>query len=104
MPRRSRSYSSNYVKRHFADIFCAALLNSQPANCVICPTLFERRRRFALGAWMMAINGCIQRLGGVVQLVAQQIFDRSADRMDWRIAIRRDELTHDTPSGQESRE
>ncbi|XUY30265.1 error-prone DNA polymerase (plasmid) [Agrobacterium sp. rho-8.1] len=50
-----------------------------PANVVVWPSLFERRRRIVLGSSMMAINGRIQREGEVVHLVAQQLFDFSAD-------------------------
>lgn len=50
-----------------------------PANVVVWPSLFEKRRRVVLGASMMAINGRIQREGDVVHLVAQQLFDLSGD-------------------------
>ncbi|MGZ2459653.1 error-prone DNA polymerase [Rhizobium anhuiense] len=50
-----------------------------PANLVVWPTLFEKRRRAVLGSSMMAINGRIQREGEVVHLVAQQLFDLSGD-------------------------
>jgi len=50
-----------------------------PANIVVWPTLFEKRPRVVLGSSMMAINGRIQREGEVVHLVAQQLFDLSAD-------------------------
>jgi error-prone DNA polymerase len=50
-----------------------------PANIVVWPTLFEKRRRIVLGSSMMAINGRIQREGEVVHLVAQQLFDLTAD-------------------------
>lgn len=50
-----------------------------PANVVVWPTLFEKRRRIVLGSSMMAINGRIQREGEVVHLVAQQLFDLSGD-------------------------
>ncbi|MBY3544725.1 error-prone DNA polymerase, partial [Rhizobium laguerreae] len=50
-----------------------------PANLVVWPTLFEKRRRVVLGSSMMAINGRIQREGEVVHLVAQQLFDLSGD-------------------------
>ncbi len=50
-----------------------------PANIVVWPTLFEKRRRIVLGSSMMAINGRIQREGEVVHLVAQQLFDLSCD-------------------------
>ncbi len=50
-----------------------------PANIVVWPSLFEKRRRIVLGSSMMAINGRIQREGEVVHLVAQQLFDLSSD-------------------------
>ncbi|OHV76830.1 hypothetical protein LCM4573_08450 [Rhizobium sp. LCM 4573] len=50
-----------------------------PANVVVWPSLFEKRRRVVLGASMMAINVRIQREGEVVHLVAQQLFDLSED-------------------------
>ena len=49
------------------------------ANVVVWPKLLERLRPGGLGAKMMAINGRIQREGEVVHLVAQQLFDLSAD-------------------------
>jgi len=49
------------------------------ANVVVWPSLFEKQRRIVLGAGMMAINGKIQREGGVVHLVAQRLFDLTAD-------------------------
>ncbi|AVH45017.1 DNA polymerase [Agrobacterium tumefaciens] len=52
-----------------------------PANVVVWPTLFEKRRGVVLGSSMMAINGRIQREGEVVHLVAQQLFDLSGDLM-----------------------
>ncbi|MFB2608234.1 OB-fold nucleic acid binding domain-containing protein, partial [Rhizobium phaseoli] len=48
-----------------------------PANIVVWPSLFEKRRRIVLGSSMMAINGRIQREGEVVHLVAQMLFDLS---------------------------
>ena len=50
-----------------------------PANFVVWPKLFEQRRRIVLGSSLMAINGRIQREGDVVHLIAQQLFDLSAD-------------------------
>lgn len=41
-----------------------------PANIVVWPTLFEKRRRVVLGSATMAINGWIQRDWEVVHLVA----------------------------------
>ncbi|NEI65026.1 error-prone DNA polymerase [Rhizobium leguminosarum] len=82
------------------------------ANVVIWPQLFERSRRVALGASMMAINGRIQREGDVVHLVAQQLFDLSgsltglADRdVEFRLPTGRgDEFAHGTPGGPDARE
>ncbi|CUX70884.1 putative DNA-directed DNA polymerase [Agrobacterium sp. NCPPB 925] len=48
-----------------------------PANVVVWPSLFEKRRRVVLGSSMMAINGRIQREGEVLHLVAQQLLDLS---------------------------
>lgn len=60
-----------------------------PANVVVWPSPFEKRRRVVLGSSMMAINGKIQREGDVVHLVAQQLFDLSGDYRVWRIAASR---------------
>jgi error-prone DNA polymerase len=49
------------------------------ANVVVWPSLFEKQRRFVLGAGIMAINDKIQRNGGVVHLVAQRLFDLSEE-------------------------
>jgi error-prone DNA polymerase len=83
-----------------------------PANCVIWPALFEKRRRIALGASMMAVHGRIQREGEVVHLIAQQIFDFSADLSgladrgtEFRLPTGRgDEFAHGTPGGADSRD
>ncbi|PJR92461.1 error-prone DNA polymerase [Ochrobactrum sp. 695/2009] len=48
-------------------------------NAVIWPKVFERQWRLVLTASMLAIHGKIQREGDVVHLVAQQLFDLSAD-------------------------
>jgi error-prone DNA polymerase len=37
-----------------------------PANMVVWPSLFEKRRRVFFGSSIMAINGTIQREGKVV--------------------------------------
>lgn len=52
---------------------------SGPANIVVWPSLFEKRRRAVLGAAMLAIHGKIQREGDVVHLVARQIEDLSGE-------------------------
>ncbi len=83
-----------------------------PANVVVWPSLFERRRRIVLGSSMMAINGRIQREGDVVHLVAQQLFDLTsdlsglADRDEaFRLPTGRgDEFAHGTPGSPDSRE
>ncbi|ARQ62134.1 error-prone DNA polymerase 2 (plasmid) [Rhizobium sp. Kim5] len=82
------------------------------ANVVVWPKLFERARRVVLGASMMAINGRIQREGEVVHLVAQQLFDLSADLSglagrdgDFRPSTGRgDEFAHGSPGSPDSRE
>ncbi|SMD13041.1 error-prone DNA polymerase [Rhizobium sp. RU36D] len=83
-----------------------------PANVVVWPSLFEKRRRVVLGASMMAINGRIQREGDVVHLVAQQLFDLSADLSglagrdtDFKLPTGRgDEFAHGSSGGPDSRE
>ncbi|ARQ13787.1 error-prone DNA polymerase 2 (plasmid) [Rhizobium etli] len=82
------------------------------ANAVVWPKLFERSRRVVLGASMMAINGRIQREGEVVHLVAQQLFDLSADLsgLAGRDGAfhpptgRGDEFAHGSPGSPDSRE
>jgi error-prone DNA polymerase len=83
-----------------------------PANIVVWPKLFERRRRIVLGASMMAINGRIQREGDVVHLVAQQLFDLSSDLSglaDRDVSFklpsgRGDEFAHGSAGGGDSRD
>ncbi len=83
-----------------------------PANVVVWPSLFEKRRQVVLGSSMMAINGRIQREGDVVHLVAQQLFDLSddlsalADRdADFKLPTGRgDEFAHGSPGSPDSRE
>ena len=82
------------------------------ANVGVWPKLFERARRVVLGASMMAINGRIQREGEVVHLVAQQLFDLSADLSglaerdgEFRPSTGRgDEFAHGIPGSPDSRE
>ncbi|EJT06253.1 error-prone DNA polymerase [Rhizobium sp. CCGE 510] len=82
------------------------------ANIVVWPKLFERSRRIVLGASMMAINGRIQREGEVVHLVAQQLFDLSADLSGladcdgpFRLPTGRgDEFAHGSPGSPDSRD
>ena len=70
-----------------------------PYNIVVWPSLFEKRRPVVLGASMIAINGRIQREGGVVHLVAWD-FQRRSVLVDIlgvvtvkAVALRRDDLT-----------
>ncbi|RDJ10124.1 error-prone DNA polymerase [Rhizobium phaseoli] len=83
-----------------------------PANIVVWPSLFEKRRRVVLGSSMMAINGRIQREGDVVHLVAQMLFDLSGDLADladrdseFKLpAGRGDEFAHGSPGSPDSRD
>ncbi|EJC80241.1 DNA-directed DNA polymerase III PolC [Rhizobium leguminosarum bv. trifolii WSM2297] len=83
-----------------------------PANVVVWPSLFEKRRRVVLGSSLMAINGKIQREGDVVHLVAQQLFDLSGDlsgladrEIDVTIPTGRgDEFAHGSPGNPDSRD
>ncbi|MGV1867567.1 MULTISPECIES: error-prone DNA polymerase [unclassified Rhizobium] len=83
-----------------------------PANIVVWPKLFEKRRRVVLGASMMAINGRIQREGDVVHLVAQQLFDLTGDlsgladrEIEFKLpAGRGDEFAHGSAGGGDSRD
>jgi error-prone DNA polymerase len=80
-------------------------------NVVVWPSLFERQRRIVLSAGMLAVNGKIQKEGDVVHLVAQRLFDLSADLTslgDRDVAFqmergRGDEFSHGSP-GQDSRD
>ena len=47
------------------------------ANLVIWPSLFERQRRLVLLAGMIACRGRVQREGGVVHVVADELLDLS---------------------------
>jgi error-prone DNA polymerase len=48
------------------------------ANLVIWPDLFEKHRRVVLGASMMGVRGRVQREGEVIHVVAQRLDDLSA--------------------------
>ncbi|APO70369.1 nucleic acid binding OB-fold domain-containing protein (plasmid) [Rhizobium gallicum] len=83
-----------------------------PANVVVWPKLFEKLRRIVLGSSMMAISGRIQREGEVLHLIAQQLFDLSADLSGladrdeaFRLPTGRgDEFAHGAPGSPDSRE
>lgn len=48
-------------------------------NVVVWPKIFERQRRVLMTATLMGVHGKIQREGDIVHLVAQRLFDFSAD-------------------------
>jgi error-prone DNA polymerase len=48
-------------------------------NAVVWPSLFEKQRRILMTASMLGVHGRIQREGEVVHLVAQRLFDFTAD-------------------------
>lgn len=83
-----------------------------PANVVVWPSLFEKRRRVVLGAAMMAIQGKIQREGDVVHLIARQLDDLSDDLSslsDRGVEFRNpsgrgDEFAHGSPGGGDARD
>ena len=45
------------------------------ANIVVWPRVFERYRREALGARLLAVRGKVQREGVVIHLVAERLAD-----------------------------
>ncbi|TYP65906.1 DnaE-like error-prone DNA polymerase [Stutzerimonas stutzeri] len=49
------------------------------ANLVLWPKVFDRHRRIVLGAGMIGVEGCVQRAGEVVHLVAHRLTDMSAE-------------------------
>jgi error-prone DNA polymerase len=46
-------------------------------NVVVWRDLLERQRRELLGARLLAVEGTIERDGGVVQLIARRLIDHS---------------------------
>ncbi|MCF1462823.1 DNA polymerase III subunit alpha [Agrobacterium vitis] len=48
-------------------------------NVVVWPKIFERQRRVLMTASLMGVHGKIQREGEIIHLVAQRLFDFSAD-------------------------
>jgi len=48
------------------------------ANLVVWPNLFEKHRRIVLGASMMGVRGQVQREGDVIHVVAQRLEDLSS--------------------------
>ena len=50
---------------------------TEVANLVIWPSLFERQRRLILSAGMIACRGRVQREGEVIHVVAEELTDLS---------------------------
>lgn len=90
----------------------ALITETGPANVLVWPMLFGKRRQVVLGSSMMAIDGGIEREGDVVHFVAQLQFDLScdltalADRdIHVRLPIVRcDEFAHGSPVSPDSRD
>jgi error-prone DNA polymerase len=82
------------------------------ANLIVWPSLFERQRSIILGAHMMACRGKVQRANGVIHLVAEHLLDQTEllDGLSGRDqafdlpAGRGDEARHGGGSGLDSRE
>jgi error-prone DNA polymerase len=49
------------------------------ANLVVWPSVFETYRRIIMSARLLAVKGAVQREGLVIHLVAEQMWDWSAD-------------------------
>jgi error-prone DNA polymerase len=47
------------------------------ANLIVWPSLFERQRRTILGAQMMTCRGKVQRASGVIHLIAENLIDET---------------------------
>ncbi len=47
------------------------------ANIIVWPSLFEKQRRLILSSGMVAVRGRYQREGGVTHLIAEQLIDVS---------------------------
>ena len=50
---------------------------TEVANLIVWPSLFERQRRLVLSAGMIAARGRVQRAGLVIHLVAEHLIDFS---------------------------
>ena len=49
------------------------------ANLVVWPKVFEAHRRIVMGSRLLAVQGCVQREGLVIHLVAERLWDWSAE-------------------------
>jgi DNA polymerase III alpha subunit len=47
------------------------------ANLIVWPSLFDRQRRIILGAQMMACRGRVQCASGVIHLIAEHLIDQT---------------------------
>ncbi len=47
------------------------------ANLIVWPSLFDRQRRIILGAQMMTCRGKIQRASGVIHVIAEHLIDET---------------------------
>ncbi|MBV8191455.1 MAG: error-prone DNA polymerase [Alphaproteobacteria bacterium] len=76
------------------------------ANLVVWPAVFERYRRVVMGARLLAVRGRIQREGLVIHLVAEELWDWSADLDsisevdDFRLAHGRGDQAHSSSPDQ----
>ena len=50
---------------------------SDIANLIVWPSLFEKQRRIVIGAQMMACRGHVQRATGVIHVIAEHLVDHS---------------------------
>ena len=50
---------------------------TEVANLIVWPSLFERQRRVILSAGMLACRGRVQREGEVIHLIAEHLIDLS---------------------------
>jgi error-prone DNA polymerase len=50
---------------------------SDIANLIVWPSLFEKQRRIVIGAQMMACRGRVQRATGVIHVIAEHLVDHS---------------------------
>jgi error-prone DNA polymerase len=82
------------------------------ANLIIWPSLFDRQRRVILGAQMLACRGKVQAVNGVIHVVAEHLIDQSdllrrvggSDEAFVTPAGRGDEAVHGGGGGVDSRD
>ena len=75
-------------------------------NIVVWRSLFQKQHRVVFGSSMMAINGKIQREGGVLHRVAQRMFDLASlgERDIFRVPTgRAEEFAHGAPGSPDNR-